>query len=108
MAETGLVAVGTRGTVGSLLRKEMEFYSQHQVRGNSSRSKATANRNVETSSGRAFPGIVVRFRSHRSRRKKKLPVASNFSDVARDQLGEDKVPGFSYRMLRDEFKDMQM
>ncbi|KAI4368220.1 hypothetical protein MLD38_016802 [Melastoma candidum] len=106
MAMSGPVSIGTRGTVGSLLKKEMEYFRKLHSGGSDPTShRREGSRNMKTTSGRALSGTANRWQ------KKKLPVPGICSIVDVAELSccrEDEASGFSYRILGGEFKGKQV
>ncbi|KAI3440135.1 uncharacterized protein J3R85_003742 [Psidium guajava] len=95
MATAAPVAIGTRGTVGSLVRKEIEYFSK--VRGASSQVE-------DADSRRGYLRLGFRFLAASWRRKKRLvPRICSAVEVAERSFGvRSEVPGFNYRVLKDE------
>ncbi|WCJ20244.1 hypothetical protein M5689_002491 [Euphorbia peplus] len=104
MAATTPVAIGTRGTVGSLVKKEIDYFNKigHlDICGSSSKShrpgfwslkiswKKKKRSSTNSSSNRFIPSICSAV-DH---------VVDNTNRITR-------IPGFSYRSLKDELKDM--
>ncbi|GMN49856.1 hypothetical protein TIFTF001_019019 [Ficus carica] len=100
MASTAPIAIGTRGTVGALVRKEIEYFSKLELDRHGSSRKPRGPQVHQ-----AWPNL--RFLVSPWKRKKQrcarsfLPSMCSVSDVAeRNRLSG--IPGFSYRVLRDD------
>ncbi|WOG89955.1 hypothetical protein DCAR_0209196 [Daucus carota subsp. sativus] len=95
------VKVGTRGTVGSLIRKEMDYYSE--LERNLVLSK---NNMVDKSCG---PGVgkscFVWNRGKKKRRGRFLPSLCSVSKVADPQQQLDCLASFSYMNLKAQAKE---
>jgi len=96
MATAAPVAIGTRGTVGSLVRKEIEYFSK--VHSSSSPAEEAASR-------RGHFRLGFRFFAAPWRRKKRLvPRICSVVEVAERNYGvRSEIPGFNYRVLKDEY-----
>ncbi|KAI6704026.1 hypothetical protein NL676_013162 [Syzygium grande] len=96
MASVAPVAIGTRGTVGSLVRKEIEYFSK--VR------SSTSSQVGEAASRRGYFRLGFRFFAAPWRRKKRLvPRICSVMEVAERNYGvRSEIPGFHYRVLKDE------
>ncbi|KAF8031595.1 hypothetical protein BT93_D0728 [Corymbia citriodora subsp. variegata] len=96
MAMAAPVAIGTRGTVGSLVRKEIEYFSK--VRSTSSQVEEAASR-------RGYFRLSFRFFAASWKRRKRLVprICSAVEVTERNHGARSEIPGFNYRVLKDEF-----
>lgn len=107
MDTPGPVKVGTRGTVGSLIRKEMEYYRQLER----NLVMSTSNK-VDKSCGPSGLGkswlrfkLLIWKRSKKKKSGRFLPKFCSFSKVADPQQQFNSLASFSYRNLKDQAKD---
>ena len=119
MAAAVPVEVGTRGTVGSLVMREIEYFSRIELdrhgSGSSQRSQAHVVDVASGSTGRSrrrFWFLIMTWR-----RKKRssssstttttfLPSICSVVEVA-DSHRLNGIPGFNYRILKDDLENMQ-
>ncbi|KAK1375153.1 hypothetical protein POM88_031346 [Heracleum sosnowskyi] len=95
------VKIGTRGTVGSLIRKEREYY--RAIERNHVVKKSCGPSGVGKSWFR-FNFLIWK----RSKKKKSgcfLPSSCSFSEVADPQQQLNSIASFSYRNLKAQAKD---
>lgn len=103
----GPVKVGTRGTVGSLIRKEMEYYKQLE------RNRVMSPNNmVDKSCGPSGLGkswLSLKFLIWKRSKKKKsgrfLPGFCSFPKVADPQQQLNSLASFGYRNLKAQAND---
>uniref|UniRef100_A0A6N2N9I9 Uncharacterized protein n=1 Tax=Salix viminalis TaxID=40686 RepID=A0A6N2N9I9_SALVM len=84
MVATAPVAIGTQGTVGSLKRKEIEYFSKFEIEKSASSRKPQGSEEATADSFRVSVLLEVS-----------------------DSNSLSGIPGFSYRILKDDSKDMQ-
>ncbi|KAJ6999539.1 hypothetical protein NC653_010296 [Populus alba x Populus x berolinensis] len=111
MAAKAPVAIGTRGTVGSLVRKEIEYFSKFEIdRCASSRKPQEQVANIASSNDQSRPSFWSLTMSWKRKKRRGssgfLPSICSAVEVA-DSNRLSRVPGFSYRILKDDSKDMQ-
>ncbi|PON38400.1 hypothetical protein PanWU01x14_312800 [Parasponia andersonii] len=126
MASTTPIAIGTRGTVGSLVRKEIEYFtkleldrhgSSRKARGpqildmasstSSTRGRSSNNNNNSWPSLRFLMITTWRRKKHRGSSRSFMPSICSASEVEeRNRL--DGIPGFSYRILRDDIRNFEL
>ncbi|KAJ6728887.1 hypothetical protein OIU74_006884 [Salix koriyanagi] len=87
MVATAPVAIGTQGTVGSLKKKEIEYFSKFEI------EKSASSRKPQGKKRRGNSGF--------------LPSICSAVEVS-DSNSLRGIPGFSYRILKDDLKDMQV
>ncbi|CAK7351091.1 unnamed protein product [Dovyalis caffra] len=112
MAGTAPVAIGTRGTVGSLVRKEIEYFTKFEIeRCASSRKPQGQVAELASSNGQSRPSFWSLTMSWRRKKRRGsfgfLPSICSAVEVA-DSNRLSGIPGFSYRILKDDLKDMQV
>ncbi|KDP20773.1 hypothetical protein JCGZ_21244 [Jatropha curcas] len=105
MAAPSPVAIGTRGTVGSLVRREIEYFTKVELDRCVSSSKSEID--MGSSSGRSRPSFwSLRMNWKRKKRRGSsngfLPSICSAVEVA-DTNG---ISGFSYRILKNDMKEM--
>ncbi|XP_010439425.1 PREDICTED: uncharacterized protein LOC104722872 [Camelina sativa] len=106
------IAIGTRGTIGSLVRKEIDYFKNSNTcketqfdprRGNSTAHTKNSHQRRDLSSSRLsswFSKANWRKKKRQSRggSGKFLPSMCSVVEVS----GEDRVPGFSYKILKSD------
>ncbi|GAB4830902.1 hypothetical protein Ancab_004930 [Ancistrocladus abbreviatus] len=120
MSTVAPLAVGTRGTVGSLVRREIEYFRRLELDKQSANSKRHEKRSVDISHSngntRSRTTTLGYLLNMSWRRKKRSSSSSSGSgnffpnmcsgvDVRDSNSRLDGIPGFSYRNLRDEMED---
>ena len=117
MAAAVPVEVGTRGTVGSLVMREIEYFSRIELdrhgSGSSQRSQAHVVDVASGSTGRSrrrFWFLIMTWRrkkrSSSSSSSTFLPSICSVVEVA-DNHRLNGIPGFNYRILKDDLENMQ-
>ncbi|KAL2341264.1 hypothetical protein Fmac_009204 [Flemingia macrophylla] len=95
------IAIGTRGTIGSLVMKEIEYFTKFELerRGSSQKPQQSF---VDTVSGRSYsisrPSFWVLLKTWKM---KKIRGTSE-----RKQL--NRIPGYSYRVLKNDINSFQL
>ncbi|PKI72319.1 uncharacterized protein LOC116204267 [Punica granatum] len=112
------VAVGTRGTVGSLIRKEIEYFRtvefsdqrRSQKRPQAARSLEMGSNSIHCKAQASRPSFWFFGLSWRRKKQRvgggfrsSMCSPSDASDIERP----DDIRGFNYMILRDEFKTFQ-
>ncbi|KAL8032915.1 hypothetical protein ABFS82_13G129300 [Erythranthe guttata] len=98
--------IGTRGTVGSLVKKEIEYFREFEVeRVESSRTSSERSFDEIASRGgrrKSWPTSFFRFSLKAFWRRKKIRNSGVCSvvDVNHHEMNEDEIPGFRYQNLR--------
>ncbi|AEE84502.1 hypothetical protein AtNW77_Chr4g0298201 [Arabidopsis thaliana] len=104
------IAIGTRGTIGSLVRKEIDYFKNFSTchpqfdprRGNSEENKNTFKQRDRSSSrlGSWFSKTKWRKKKRQTRGGggKFFPSMCSAVEVS----GENRVPGFNYRILKSD------
>ncbi|KAK7387779.1 hypothetical protein VNO78_22571 [Psophocarpus tetragonolobus] len=111
MAAPTPVAIGTRGTIGSLVRKEIEYFSKFDL-GNSQRHQPHF---VDMVSGRAYsssrPSFWVLLMSGKRRKRRSnnvfLPKMCSVAEVV-ESNNWNRFPGYNYRILKDDINNFQL
>ncbi|XP_061347867.1 uncharacterized protein LOC133293334 [Gastrolobium bilobum] len=117
MAAPAPVTIGTRGTIGSLVRKEIEYFTKFELdkRGSSQKPQQHFVNMDMVSLGRSFSISRSSFWSlltSRKRRKQRgtsgfLPKICFVAEVAEsNQL--HRIPGYSYRILKNDINNFQL
>ncbi|EEF43896.1 conserved hypothetical protein [Ricinus communis] len=110
-AATAPVAIGTRGTIGSLVRKEIDYFTKIELeRCMSSRKPLAQLFDIGSSSGHSRPSFwSLKLSWKRKKRRGSsngfLPSICTAVEVA-DSNRPNGIPGFSYRILKDDAKNM--
>ncbi|MCD9643665.1 hypothetical protein HAX54_031299 [Datura stramonium] len=98
------VEVGTRGTVGSLLKKEIEYFRKNELdcsKGSSNNKSQKSSVVIDSGSGNSWPSFG--FLTMKWKKKKRrgtgggLPAMCSMVEVS-------EIPGFSYRNLKVDSK----
>lgn len=98
------VEVGTRGTVGSLLKKEIEYFRKNELdcsKGSSNNKSQKSSVVIDSGSGNSWPSFG--FLNMKWKKKKRrgtgggLPAMCSMVEVS-------EIPGFSYRNLKVDSK----
>ncbi|ESW19735.1 hypothetical protein PHAVU_006G151000 [Phaseolus vulgaris] len=108
------VAIGTRGTIGSLVRKEIEYFTKFELdrRGSSQKPQQQF---VDMLSGRSYsisrPSFWVMLTTWKRRKRRGssgfLPKICSVAEVAEgNQL--NRIPGYSYRIIRNDINNFQL
>ncbi|XAR53778.1 hypothetical protein NMG60_11022459 [Bertholletia excelsa] len=96
MAATAPLEIGTRGTMGSLVMKEIEYFRRLELEGIRGRSNRKP--------WRSF-GVLVMGWKRKKRQGSGVPLPSMCSTVDVSQIPRStEMPGFSYRNLKEEAK----
>ncbi|KAA8520041.1 hypothetical protein F0562_014285 [Nyssa sinensis] len=111
MGATAPVEVGTRGTVGSLVMKEIEYFSKLELeRGESARKPQGHVVNLASGSGNSWPSfgfLVMTWRRKKRRSSGFRPSICSVVEVA-DSHQLNGIPGFSYRNLKADVKKFEV
>ncbi|KAJ4703165.1 Delta-hexatoxin-Mg1a like [Melia azedarach] len=106
MAASAPVAIGTRGTVGSLVRREIEYFSKFELERHASFRKPQGQIvDIASRSGQSRNGLW--FMIMRWKRKKQrgssgiLPSFCSAVEVS-DRNRLNGIPGFNYRILKND------
>ncbi|KAI9123631.1 hypothetical protein K1719_004931 [Acacia pycnantha] len=114
MATPPPVAIGTRGTVGSLVRKEIEYFTMFELERRGCRSQRQQQpprtQAVDQVSARGFsscrPSFWLSLMTWKRKKRRLsssgfLPKICSVSEVA-ETHHLDRIPGFSYRILTND------
>ncbi|KAJ7963856.1 Delta-hexatoxin-Mg1a like [Quillaja saponaria] len=110
MAACTPVEIGTRGTVGSLIMQEIEYFSRLRLhlQDNSEKSKSQIT-DMATSSTNSIPttvSIVTSRKKKKQRSSKLLPSICSVVDVS-DNNRPNRISSFSYKNLKSDIKNLQ-
>lgn len=108
------VAIGTRGTIGSLVMKEIEYFTKFELdkRGNSHKPQPHF---VDMVSSRGYsmsrPSFWVLLMTGKRRKRRStngfLPKICSVAEVAEsNQL--NRIPGYSYRILKSDIHNFEL
>lgn len=107
------IAIGTRGTVGSLVRREIEYFSRFDLQPRASSFQKGQIVDLGCSrSGHSWHGfwfVIMNWKrkSRRGSSSRFLPrICSASAVVDRDQFGG--MPGFGYRILKSEVNSLHV
>ncbi|KAL2339171.1 hypothetical protein Fmac_013617 [Flemingia macrophylla] len=108
MSASTPVSIGTRGTIGSLVRKEIEFFSKFEL-GNSQRPQPqiVSNRGYSTSRPSFWVLLMTGKRRKRKGTNVFLPKMCSLAQVAEGNKW-NRVPGYSYRIIKDDINNFQL
>ena len=110
MAAAAPVAIGTRGTVGSLLKKEIEYFTKFELEGRGSSWKPHGQIvEMDSRSGHSRPSfwLLVTGWKRKKRRGGSGFLSSMCSEVA-DKSQLNIIPGFNYRILKNDFNNFHV
>ncbi|GFP97020.1 hypothetical protein PHJA_001846100 [Phtheirospermum japonicum] len=107
MAGKAPLEVGTRGTIGSLLRREIDYFRRIELDHAESCMGSLDRASEETASGRRYSWPRFRFSIMSWRKRKRRnngvrPGICSMVEVAERQGSMNEVSGFSYLNLRAE------
>lgn len=100
------VEIGTRGTVGSLIKKEIEYFSRLEV---SSQMKPHSHvEDIASSSSHPQPAIVSALTTQKKKKKRanSLPSICSMVEVS-DNSRPRLISSLSYRSLKSDVKNLQ-
>ncbi|KAF5728593.1 hypothetical protein HS088_TW21G00741 [Tripterygium wilfordii] len=109
MAATAPIAIGTRGTVGSLVRKEIEYFTKFELQCSGS-CKRRQGKVVDLgcSTGNSRPGFWYLTMSWKRKKRRInsgfLPSMCSVVEVA----DGNRTPGLSYRILENDLKNLHI
>lgn len=111
MAAPTPVAIGTRGTIGSLVKKEIEYFSMFEL-GNSQRPQPhfvniVSGRGYSTSRSSFWVLLMTGKRRKRRGNNVFLPKMCSVAEVVESNKW-NRVPGYSYRILKDDINNFQL
>lgn len=101
------VAIGTRGTVGSLVRKEIEYFRKIEIdRCGSSQKPQAQLVEMASPSGRSRPGFwFILMTWKRKKRRSSSGILPSICSAVEVTEGNrlTRIPGYNYRILKDDF-----
>lgn len=105
MAATAPVAIGTRGTVGSLVRREIEYFGKLEL---DRRGTSTKPRQACHSSRPSFWFLRMTWKWKRQRGSRGFvsSICSAAEVVERNRL--HGIPGFNYKTLEDDMNNLSI
>ena len=109
MSAAAPVAIGTRGTVGSLLKKEIEYFTKFELEGRGSTWKPHGQIvEMDSRSDHSRPSFWLITGWKRKKRRGCsgfLPSMCSATEVA-DQI--NRIPGFNYRILKNDVNNFHV
>lgn len=108
MAAPTPVAIGTRGTIGSLVRKEIEYFSKFEL-GISQRPqrRMVSSRGYSTSRSSFWVLLMTGKRKKQKGTNVFLPKMCSAAEVAESNKW-NRIPGYGYRTLKDDINNFQL
>ncbi|KAL5775438.1 hypothetical protein ACOSP7_012995 [Xanthoceras sorbifolium] len=115
MAAAAPVAIGTRGTVGSLVRREIEYFSKFELERRAISFQKTRGQIVDmgSSSGHSRHGFWFMMMSWKRKKRRGssssgfLPSICSAAEVAdKDRL--NCIPGFNYSILKSDVNNLHI
>ncbi|OMO76753.1 hypothetical protein CCACVL1_15441 [Corchorus capsularis] len=111
------VAVGTRGTVGSLVKKEIDYFTKFELEGRRGSSWKPPQGPIvvemmDCTSGHSLsrPSFWLSISGWKRKKRRSgtgfLPSMCSATEVAENQL--NRIPGFSYRILKHDVNDFHV
>lgn len=110
MGATAPVEVGTRGTVGSLVKKEMEYFRGLELGQYGRNSGKSSKHFMDMASGGGNSWLGFGFLIGRRKKKRSsgfLPGICSVVEVA-DTHQLNGIPGFNYRNLKADAKEFEV
>ncbi|KAG6584077.1 hypothetical protein SDJN03_20009, partial [Cucurbita argyrosperma subsp. sororia] len=114
MAATASVAIGTRGTIGSLIKKEIDYFAKIELERCSSRSSQRPQAPDMATSGCSsspptFWHSVMSWRRKKKRSRSRFvpKICSSAFDVSESNQ-MNKISGFNYTILQNNFHSLHM
>ncbi|KAK5826235.1 hypothetical protein V6Z11_A06G174900 [Gossypium hirsutum] len=106
MAASAPIAIGTRGTVGSLLKKEIEYFTKFELEGRGGSWKPHAHMvDMDCRTGHSRPGFWFLITGWKRKKRKGntgfLPSMCSAIEVAEKEQF-NRIPGFNYRILQND------
>ncbi|XP_044460478.1 uncharacterized protein LOC123192078 [Mangifera indica] len=104
MAATAPVAIGTRGTVGSLVRREIEYFSKFELEGRATSFRKPQGQIIDSGHSRHsfwFMKISWKRKKRRGSSSGFLPSVCSAVEVA-DSNRSNTIPGFNYMILKSD------
>ncbi|KAG4960143.1 hypothetical protein GLYMA_13G206400v4 [Glycine max] len=111
------VAIGTRGTIGSLVRKEIEYFTKFELERRASSQKPQQHFvDMDMVSGRSYsisrPSFWELLTTWKRRKRRGtsgfLPKICSVIEVAESHNHLNKTAGFSYRILRNDINNFHL
>ncbi|XP_004486124.1 uncharacterized protein [Cicer arietinum] len=116
------VAIGTRGTIGSLVRKEIEYFTKFELerRGTTIQKPQQHLVDMDMVSRRSYsimsrPSLWFLPTNWKRRKQRGTSTTSRFlskicsvTDVAAETNQLNRIPGYSYRILKTDINNFQL
>ncbi|OIV91935.1 hypothetical protein TanjilG_00603 [Lupinus angustifolius] len=112
MAAQAPVSIGTRGTIGSLVMKEIEYFTKFELdRRRSSQKSQQHFVDTDRSYSMSRPSFWVILTTWKRKKRKgtsgSIPKFCSVAEVAEsNQL--NRIPGYSYRILKNDIHNFQL
>ncbi|XP_004232725.1 uncharacterized protein [Solanum lycopersicum] len=104
------VEVGTRGTIGSLLKKEIEYFRKVEVdscKGSSNNKSQKNSVEIDSCGGNSWPSFGFLMMKWKKKKRRGtgggLPAMCSMVEVS-ESCKMNEIPGFSYRNLKVDSK----
>ncbi|XVF27844.1 hypothetical protein REPUB_Repub14bG0144200 [Reevesia pubescens] len=106
------VAIGTRGTVGSLLKKEIEYFTKFELEGRGSSWKPHGQIvEIDCRSGNSRPSFWLLITGWKRKKRRGssgfLPSICSATEVS-DKNQLNRIPGFNYRILKNDVNNFHV
>ncbi|XP_057728993.1 uncharacterized protein LOC130944609 [Arachis stenosperma] len=106
------VAIGTRGTIGSLVKKEIEYFTKFDLdkRGTSHKPHQPHLVDMVSTTFRTSFWVLLMTGKKRKRRSTNgfLPRMCSVSRVAESNIPMNRIPGYNYRILKNDVDNLQL
>ncbi|XP_022723924.1 uncharacterized protein LOC111280741 [Durio zibethinus] len=112
MAAAAPIAIGTRGTVGSLLKKEIEYFTKFELEGRGSSWKPHRQIvEIDCRSDHSRPSFWLLITGWKRKKRRGgggfLPSMCSATEVA-DMNQLNRIPGFNYRILKNDVNNFHV
>lgn len=98
--------IGTRGTVASLIMKEIEYFNRLESGKHSSQKSSSNVGEISSSGGQSRPIMVMANQTKKKRRGNRLPSICSMVDVS-EKHTPIGISRFNYRNLKSDVKKLQ-
>ncbi|KAF5730566.1 hypothetical protein HS088_TW19G00157 [Tripterygium wilfordii] len=110
MEAENLVEIGTRGTIGSLIRQEIEYFSRLESSSRSSSQRSQSDlKDMDRSSGqcRATFGSEITQKKKKREGSRFIPRMCSMIEVSENNM-KSGISGFNYKNLNSDMKKLQV
>ncbi|KAK7245841.1 hypothetical protein RIF29_40693 [Crotalaria pallida] len=112
MAAPAPLAIGTRGTIGSLVRKEIDYFTKFDLdRRGGSQKKPQPHFDMDRSYSMSRPRFWVLLTPWKRRKRRGtsgfIPKNCSVAEVAESNQF-NRIPGYSYRILKNDINNFQL